>query len=60
MFNFNGNFNKSEKDLTEQVSKAIFSLLSKCNRFNIIMDLECECFDRMVVPVLLHGRDCEV
>ena len=52
LFNSNGNFSKSKKNLSDQSSKALFSLLSRCNFLNMPLDLLCELFDRMVVPVL--------
>ena len=57
MFNFNGTFNMCKKDLSEQASKVMFFLLSKCQSFSIPLDLQCELFDRLVVPILLYGSE---
>ena len=57
LFNFNGNFSKCKKDLSDQGSKALFSLLSKCNSLDIPLDLQCELIDTMVVSVLLYGSE---
>ena len=42
LFNFNGNLSKRKKDLSDQGSKALLSLLSKYNSLNIPLDLQCE------------------
>ena len=35
----------------------MFSLLSKCQSFSVPLDLQCEIFDKLVVPILLYGSE---
>ncbi len=58
IFNYTGNFDLCRKNLNQQGSKAMFSLLSKCNVLELPLDLQFELFDKMIVPVLRYG--CEV
>ena len=57
-FKYNGNFELCKKNLYEQASKAMFSLLSKCNILELPLDTQLELFDTMVVPIMTYG--CEV
>ena len=45
------------KKLSDQASKALFSLLSKSTSLNIPLGQQCELVDRMMVPILLHGSE---
>ena len=58
LFNFNGNFHKCKKHLYDQANKAMFSLLRKCRRHSLAIDMCIELFDKTVSPILLYG--CEV
>ena len=57
-FNTKGTFSETKVHLSEQATKAMFSLLKKWQQFDIPVDLMLELFDKSVVPILLYG--CEV
>ena len=57
-FNTKGTFSETKVHLSEQATKAMFSLLKKWRQFDIPVDLMLELFDKSVVPILLYG--CEV
>ena len=48
----------AKKYITEQGSKAMFSLLRKIKILNLPLDIQIELFNKIVKPVLLYG--CEV
>ena len=57
-FNTKGTFSETKVHLSEQATKAMFSLLKKWRQFDIPVDLMLELFDKSLVPILLYG--CEV
>ena len=58
VFNFNGKFTMCKKSLKAQAMKAMFSLLNKCRRLELPIDMQLELFDKTIVPILLYG--CEI
>lgn len=58
LFNYNGSFKIGMKELFEQSSKAMFSLMSKCRTLNLPIDIQLDLFDKTVVPIITYG--CEV
>ena len=58
VFNYNGHFHLCKKTLYQQATRAMFSLLSKCKKHSLPVDMQLELFDKMVVPVLTYG--CEI
>lgn len=57
-FNYNGLFHKAIQKQISQARRAMFSLASKAYKLSLPLDMHCELFDKLVVPVLLYG--CEI
>ena len=57
-FNYNNKFSITQKKQYDRASRAMFSLIKKCKKLFLPMDVQIELFDRMIVPILLYG--CEV
>ena len=57
VFNFNGRFTKAIKKQVNQARKAMFSLITKSRRLALPVDIQCELFDKIVVPILLYGSE---
>jgi len=58
IFNFNGNFHKWKKELSNQGIRTMYSVISKSRALGLSIDIQLELFDRMVIPVLTYA--CEV
>lgn len=58
VFNYNGTYNKAIQKQIKQGTKAMYSLLTKCRRLCLPIDITCELFEKLVVPVLTYG--CEI
>ncbi len=58
IFESSGFFTKCRVNQKTQAEKAMFSLLRKCKKLDLSIDVQLELFDKTVVPVLLYG--CEV
>ena len=56
-FNFNGSFTKAIKKQVNQARKAMFCLLTKARRLSLPVDLQCELFEKIVLPILLYGSE---
>lgn len=56
-FNFNGSFNKALKKKVEQDQNAIFALIVKARKLSLPVDIQCDVFEKRILPVLLYG--CE-
>ena len=57
VFNYNGNFKKNADALLTQGRKAMFSVISKCRKYNLPVDIQLQLFDSMVAPILLYGSE---
>ena len=57
IFKYNGNFDLCKKNLNQQANKAMFSLLSKCNKLDLPLDIQLELFDRTIIPILSYGSE---
>ena len=57
IFQFNGKFKKAINKQVSQARGAMFSLLTKTSKLNLPIDIVCELFDRLVVPILLYGSE---
>lgn len=57
-FNFNGSFNKAITKQVGQARRALFALLTKSRRLSLPIDIQCELFEKTIMPILLFG--CEV
>ena len=58
VFNFNGNFKKAIAKQVSQAKHAMFALLTKAAKLHLPIDITCDLFDKLVLPILLYG--CEV
>ena len=56
--NYNGKFKKAISKQVSQARCAMFSLVTKSRKLKLPVDMQCELFDRLVIPVLLYG--CEL
>ena len=54
-FQFNGNFSRWKKDLSDQGIRAMYSILSKGRALNLSLDIMLDLFDKMICPVLLYA-----
>ena len=57
-FNYNGNFQKAIKTRVNAARRAMFSLRTQSRRLQLPIDIQCDLFDKMIVPILLYG--CEI
>ena len=55
---YNGLFTKAIQTQIAQAKRALFSLLSKARKLQLLLDIQCHLFDSCIVPILLYG--CEV
>ena len=58
IFKYNGSFKLCIEKLFTQGQKAMFSVLQKCRKYDLPIDLQLDLFDKMVLPILTYG--CEV
>ena len=58
IFNLGGLVNKAMKKQIAQARKAMFGLLEKAKIRKLPIDVTCDLFDKVVLPVLLYG--CEI
>lgn len=56
-FNYNGRFRKGELDLKEQATRVMYSLVGKCRKFDLPVDMQIELFNTMVLPILTYGSE---
>ena len=56
--NYNNGFLKAQKRLCAADNRAMFSLIRKCRKLNLPIDVQLDLFEKCVQPVLLYG--CEV
>ena len=56
--NYNNEFVKAMRKQLDQGRKAQFSMLIKCRKLELPIDIQCKLFESMVIPVILYG--CEI
>ena len=56
-FNYNGSFKKAIAKQVTQARKALFGMLSKARSLVLPIDIQCELFDKTVLPVVLYGSE---
>jgi hypothetical protein len=56
--NYNNRFREAQKDLAQRASRAMFSLLRRCHRLCLPLDVVIELFDKTILPILTYA--CEV
>ncbi len=55
---YNGSFKLCQEELCQQGKRAMYSLIAKCRKFDLPIDLQLELFDAMVLPIITYG--CEI
>ncbi len=55
--NYNGRFHKGELQLKEQATRAMFTLVGKCRKLDLPVDIQTELFSTMVLPVGTYGSE---
>ena len=58
ILNYNGSFKLAIQELKSQASRAMYSLIGKCRRLDLPIDLQLHLFDATVLPIMLYG--CEI
>ena len=56
--NYNGSFKVCQENLCNQGRRTMYSLIAKCRKFNLPIDLQLELFVAMVLPIITYG--CEI
>lgn len=57
LFNYKGRFRKDELELKEHATRAIYSLIGKCRKFDLPADMQTELFNTTVLPVLTYASE---
>ena len=57
IFNYNGNFKKAINKQVCKARQAMFALLSKAAKLHLPIDVTCDLFDKIVLPILLYGSE---
>ena len=55
--NYNGKFNKAINKQVNQAKRAMFALITKSRRLCLPVDIQCDLFEKTVVPILLYGSE---
>ena len=55
--NYNGRFSKAISKQVCQARRAMFSVLGKIKKLNLSVDIACELFDSLVLPIALYGSE---
>lgn len=58
VFNYDNSFKKAICKQVNQAKRAMYAMLSKCKRLVLPVDMQCELFKQLIVPILLYG--CEM
>ena len=58
IFKFNNKFHQARQSQFKIANKAMFSLIRKCRKLNLPIDLQLDLFEKCITPILLYG--CEV
>ena len=55
--NYNGLFNKAITKQVNQTRRAMFNLTTKARKLDLPIDIQCELFDQLIMPILLYGSE---
>ena len=58
IFNYNGGFVKSIKDLANRATKCMYSLIRHSRKLDLPLSTQLDLFDSCVLPILLYS--CEI
>ena len=53
-FNYNGNYTKMMAKQITQARKAMYCMLTKARKLQLPIDIQCQLFDHLVLPILLY------
>ena len=56
-FNYNGNYNKMIAKQITQARKALYCMLTKVRKLQLPIDIQCQLFDHLVLPILIYGSE---
>ena len=56
-FNYNGKYKKMIQKQITQARKALCCMLAKARKLQLPIDIQCQLFDNLVLPVLLYGSE---
>ena len=56
-FNYNGNYKKMIAKQITQARKALYCMLTKAMKLQLPIDIQCQLFDHLVLPILLYGSE---
>ena len=56
-FNYNGKYKKMIQKQITQARKAMYCMLAKARKLQLPIDIQCQLFDNIVLPVLLYGSE---
>ena len=57
IFNYNNKFTKCIKDRCTSANRAMFSLLKKCRKLSLPLDIQIDLFEKCITPVILYGSE---
>ena len=55
--NYNGSFKVAQKELYDKGTKAMFSLIGKCRKLDLPIDIQIKLFNSLVKPIVLYGAE---
>uniref|UniRef100_A0A0N7ZBB2 Reverse transcriptase domain-containing protein n=1 Tax=Scylla olivacea TaxID=85551 RepID=A0A0N7ZBB2_SCYOL len=58
LFNYNGRFRNGQLDLKKRATRAMYSLIGKCRKHDLPVDLQLELFNTIVMPIMTYA--CEI
>ena len=56
-FNYNGNYKKMIAKQITQARNALYCMLKKARKLQLPIDIQCQLFDHLVLPILLYGSE---
>ena len=56
-FNYNGKYKKMIQKQITHARKALYCMLAKARKLQLPIDIQCQLFDNLVLPVLLYGSE---
>ena len=56
-FNYNGNYKKMIAKQITQARKALYCMLTKARKLQLPIDIQCQLFDHLVLPILRYGSE---
>ena len=57
LFNYNGQYKKAIAKQLDQARRAMFNLLNKVRKLELPIDIICDLFEKVIVPIALYGSE---